>query len=242
MTRFALIVSLVTGLTFGLLPAFRAARVDPATGLQSGSRSIAGSRASLRLGRALVILQVALSTVLLAGAGLFIRSLRQLESVDPGFTRESILTMEVEPERTLFGKPEWLGLQTEILDRVRRIPGVRSVGWSTMTPLSGRDRGVIIDIPGFAPRTETDKDIHLVSVSSEYFATLGVPLLLGRAFTAHDGGSARKVAILNETAARFYFGNADLIGKKVRFAQRYSNPVYEIIGVLKDAKHQSLRE
>ncbi|MCU1275661.1 MAG: hypothetical protein JWO48_3092, partial [Bryobacterales bacterium] len=244
---FAIAVSLLTGLAFGLLPALRAARVDPAAGLQSGSRSIAGSRVSLRLGRALVILQVALSTVLLAGAGLFIHSLRQLESIDLGFAREGILTMEVAPERTLFGKPEWSALQTEILDRVLRIPGVRSASWSTMTPLSGRDRGEMLDVPGFVPRTETDKAIHLVSVSPNYFATLGAPLVLGRAFTARDGGSATKVAILNETAARFYFGSADPIGKTVRFetvrfARRYGHPVYEIIGVAKDAKHQSLRD
>jgi predicted permease len=239
---FAVAVSLLTGLAFGILPALRAARVDPAAGLQSGSRSIAGSRASLRLGRVLVILQVALSTVLLAGAGLFIHSLRRLESVDLGFAREGILTMEVAPEPALFGKPEWLALQTEILDRVRRVPGVRSVSWSTMTPLSGRDRGVIVDVPGFVSRTEIEKTIHLVSVSPEYFATLGAPLILGRAFTPRDGPSAPKVAIVNQTAARFYFGNADPIGKQVKFEHSNSAPLYEIIGVAKDAKHQNLRD
>jgi predicted permease len=239
---FAVTVSLLTGLAFGILPALRAARVDPAAGLQSGSRSIAGSRAALRLSRALVILQVALSTVLLAGAGLFIHSLRRLESVDLGFARQGILTMEVAPEPALFGKPEWLALQTEILDRVRRVPGVRSVSWSTMTPLSGRDRGVIVDVPGFVSRTEIEKTIHLVSVSPEYFATLGAPLLLGRAFTPRDGESAPKVAIVNQTAARFYFGNADPIGKQVKFEHGNSAPVYQIIGVAKDAKHQNLRD
>ncbi len=249
---FAFAISLLTGITFGLLPALRASRADPAGGLQSGSRSTAGSRGSMRLNRALVILQVALSTVLLAGAALFIHSLRQLESVDLGFTREGILTMEVAPERALFGKPEWLALQTTILDEVRRIPGVRSVSWATMTPLSGRDRGEILDIPGFVPRTETDKTIHLVSVSPEYFKTLGVSLVRGRAFAASDAGSSTQVAILNETAARFYFGSADPIGKTVRFpklrfpaakfARSGGEPVYTIVGVAKDAKHQSLRD
>jgi predicted permease len=241
---FTLSVSLLTGLAFGLLPALRAVAVDPAAGMQSGSRSIAGSRVSLRLGRALVILQVALSMVLLAGAGLFIHSLRQLETVDLGFTREGILTMEVAPERIMYGKPQWLALQAEILDRVRRMPGVRSASWSTMTPLSGRDRGVIMDVPGFTPGAETDRHIHLVSVSPEYFATLGMPLILGQSFTARDGASAPKVAILNETAARFYFGSTAPIGKKVKLPQRPGEPIpiYEIIGVVKDAKHESLRE
>jgi predicted permease len=249
---FAFTISLVTGIAFGLLPAFRAARADPAAGLQSGSRSIAGSRRSLRLSRSLVILQVALSTVLLAGAALFLHSLRQLESVDLGFARKGILTMEIAPERTLFGKPEWLELQTEILDGVRHVPGVRSVSWSSMTPLSGRDRGEILDIPGFVPRSEPDRFIHLVSVSPGYFNTLAMPVVRGRAFAASDAGSAAQVAMLNETAAKFYFGSADPIGRTVRFpmvrfpaekfARHGGDPAYTIVGVAKDAKHQNLRD
>jgi predicted permease len=243
MLLFTLTVAVLTGLAFAILPALRASRADPAAGLQSSARGIAGSRVSLRLGRALVILQVALSTVLLAGAGLFIRSLQQLERVDPGFVRDGMLTMEVTPERNWYGTPQWLTAQTEILDRVRRIPGVRAASWATMTPLSGRDRGAVLDIPGFVPRAERDKDVHLAALAPEYFETVGIPLLLGRAFTARDNAAAPKAAIFNETAARFYFGNANPIGKKVRFAN-YSSPdlVYEIVGVVKDAKHDSLRE
>jgi predicted permease len=243
MLLFTLTIAVLSGLAFGILPALRASRVDPAAGLQGGSRGIAGNRVSLRLGRVLVILQVALSTVLLAGAGLFIRSLRELESVDLGFIREGILTMEVSPERQLFGTPQWLTEQTEILARVRRIPGVRSAGWATMSPFSGRDRGAVLDIPGFTPRSDNDRDVHLAALSPQYFETLGVPLLLGRTFTARDDATAMKVAILNETAARFYFANANVIGKKVRLANYPSRDlVYEIVGVVKDSRHDSLRE
>jgi predicted permease len=206
-------------------------------------RGIAGSRITLRLGRALVIIQVALSTVLLAGAALFIRSLRQLETVDLGFNPEGILTVEVTPERQLSGTPQWLTAQAEILGRVCRIPGVRSASWATTTPLSGRDRGAVLDVPGFVPRTENDKDVHLAAVSPAYFETFGIPLLLGRGFTPHDDTTASNVAILNETAARFYLGNVNTIGKKVRFANYPSHDlVYEIIGVVKNARHGSLRE
>ncbi len=239
---FALTSALLTGFAFGILPALRAIRVDPAAGMQSGSRSVAGSRASLRLGRALVVLQVALSMILLAGAGLFIHSLRRLDAVGLGFTREGILTMEVAPERSLNGKPEWMALQNEVLDRVRRMPGVRSVSWATMTPLSGRDRGVGIGIPGFTPHAETDNHIHLVSISPGYFETLGTPILLGRSFTERDNGTAPKVAILNESAARFYFGSVNPVGRNVTFLNRKGDPaVYEIVGVVKDVKHQSVR-
>jgi len=151
--------------------------------------------------------------------------------------------MEVAPERQALGTPQWLAAQAETLDRVRQIPGVRSASWATMTPLSGHDRGAILDIPGFLPRTENDKDVHLAAFSPDYFQTLGVPLLLGRPFTARDGATASKVAILNETAARFYFGNANPIGKKVRFANYPTRDlVYEITGVVKDSRHDSLRE
>jgi len=243
MLLFTLTVAVLSGLAFGILPALRASRIDPGGGLQSGSRGIAGNRLSMRLGRAMVITQVSLSMVLLAGALLFIRSLRQLDSVDLGFAREGILTMEVTPERQLFGTAEWLTEQAEVLDRVRRMPGVRSATWATMSPMSGRDRGAILDIPGFAARAERDKEVHLAALSPDYFETFGVGLLLGRTFTARDNATVSKVAILNETAARFYFGGASAIGKKVRFANYPSpNLVYEIVGVVKDSKHDSLRE
>jgi len=236
-------LGLLTGLAVGIAPALRAAGNDPAAGLQIGSRSIAGSRVSMRLGRALVVIQVALSMVLLAGAGLFIRSLRELRSVDLGFVREGILTMEVAPERQLNGSPEWLAMQAEILERVRQIPGVLSCGWTTMNPMSGRDRGAIIEVPGFAARTEEDKEIHLAAVSPEYFDTLGVPTSLGREFTPGDHGGALKVAILNDTAARFYFPHANPIGRKIRFVNYPSSDLlYEIVGVVRDTVHDDIRE
>ena len=189
---FTLVVAVLSAMAVGIAPAIRAARLDPAAGLHGSSRSIAGNRASIALGRALVIAQVTLSMVLLAGAALFIQSLRRLESVDLGFVREGLLTMEVAPERRLHGSSEWLGMQADILNRVRRIPGVRSAGWATMNPISGRDRGAVIEVPGFMPQTDADKEIHLAAVSPEYFGALGVPMLLGRGFTDGDHASRPK--------------------------------------------------
>jgi predicted permease len=188
-------------------------------------------------------MQVALSTVLLAGAGLFIHSLQKLRSVDLGFTREGILTMEVSPEYQAFGTPQWSQVQAAILDRVRRIPGVRSASWATMNPLSGRDRGAVLEIPGFVPRNEADKNIHLAAVSPDYFETFGVPLLLGRTFTDRDDAAALKVAIINETAAHFYFGDSNPLGRRVRFVNYPSRElIYQIVAVVKDSKHDNLRE
>lgn len=240
---FTLSLGVLTGLAVGIAPAIRAARLDPAAGLHGSSRSVAGSRVFITVGRGLVIAQVALSMVLLAVAGLFIRSLRQIESIDLGFVREGILTMEIAPERHLHGSSEWLAMQADILERVRQIPGVRSAGWATMHPISGRDRGALIEVLGFVPQSDADKQIHLAAVSPEYFQTLGVPMLLGRGFTVGDHGSAPKVAILNETAARFYFGNENPIGRKVRFTN-YPNRdlLYEVAGVVKDTLHDNVRE
>jgi len=188
-------------------------------------------------------MQVALSALLLGCASMFIHSLRQLEAVDLGFHREGVLTMEVTPEQALFGKPEWLTQQTEILDRIRKMPGVLSAGWSTMTPLSGRDRSVVTEVPGFVPKIGTDSIVHLISVSPEYFATMGIQVIAGRAFLARDGKDAPRVAMLNETSASFYFGKSTVIGKQVRFVDQPGNPPpYEIIGVVKDVKHQNLRD
>ena len=243
MLLFTVAAAVVSGLAFGILPALRASRGDLAAGLQSGSRSVAGSRFSPRLGRAMVVLQVALSMVLLSGAGLFIRTLQRLEAVDLGFAREGILTMEMSPERQVLGSAQWLAAEAEMLDRVRRIPGVRSASWATVNPMGGRDRGARLEVPGFTARAPRDNDIHMAVVSPGYFETFGVPLLLGRAFTERDGATAPKVAIVNETAARFYFGDTVPLGRKVRFTN-YPTPdaIYEIVGVVKDFRHDSLRE
>jgi predicted permease len=240
---FTLSLGVLSALAVGIAPALRAAGLHPAEGLRGGSRGVAGNRVSLRLGRILVVVQVALSMVLLAGAGLFIRSLRQLEAVDLGFVREGVLTMEVAPEQRMYGSSEWLAMQADILERVRRVPGVHAAGWTTANPLSGRGRGAAIEVPGFMPRTDADKLIHIAAVSPEYFDTLGVPMLLGRRFTAGDHGGAPKVAILNETAARFYFRNANPIGQKVRFTNyRRSDLLFEVGGVVRDSVHDNMRE
>jgi predicted permease len=181
--------------------------------------------------------------VLLAGAGLFTRSLRQLERVDVGFVREGILTLELAPEQRLQGSSEWLAAQGELLERVRQMPGVRAAGLTTISPMSGRDRGALVEVPGFVPRTEREKSIHMAAISPGYFETLGVPVLLGRDFTAADHGSSLKVAILNETGARLYFGNANPIGGKLRFTNYPRRDLlYEVVGVVRDTLHDNLRE
>jgi predicted permease len=237
---YTLAVSIATGCAFALLPALRAAGADPAAGLQGASRSVAGSRRALRVGRTLMVLQVSLSAVLLAGAGLFLRTLDRLQTLDPGFTAAGVLTMEVAPERSQFGTPAWLALQQHVLDQVQALPGVRAASWSTMSPFSGRDRGTGFHVPGFQSQAPRATEVHLVSVSPDYFETFDVRLASGRGFTAGDIAGGPKVAIVNETTARFYFGNRSPIGQMFAFTRQHA-PDYRIVGVVKDARHDSLR-
>jgi predicted permease len=148
--------------------------------------------------------------------------------------------MEVTPEQQAFGTPEWLALQATLLDRVRGLPGVLSASWSTMSPLSGRDRGAGIRVAGFVPQGPRDDEIHVVSISPGYFDTFGIRLVAGRQIALRDSAGAQKVVVLNETAARFYFGDANAIGKRVTFAKP-GDPGYEVVGIVADVRHDSLR-
>jgi predicted permease len=148
--------------------------------------------------------------------------------------------MEVTPEQSQFGTPAWLALQQRVLGHIQALPGVRTASWSTMSPFSGRNRGTGFYVPGFVSQAPRANEVHLVSVSPEYFETFGVRLAAGRAFTAADTGAAPKVAIVNESTARFYFGDRDPVGRMVGFTRQHE-PDYRIVGVLKDAQHDSLR-
>lgn len=238
---YTIAVSVLTGLGFGLLPALRAARVDPTCGLQGGSRAVTGNRSAMRLGRALVAAQVALAMVLIAGAGIFVHSLRAIESIDLGFTRDGILTMEVAPEPDRFGKAEWFAVQRDVLDRVQRIHGVRSASWSTFTPLNGRSSGIQMDTDPPSSLDPSHWNGSQVSVSPEYFDTFGIRVLNGRTFTARDDSTAPKVAILNQTAAQLLFGGANPVRKRITVPTNQGRAIYEIVGVVNDDRHRGLR-
>ena len=217
-------VAIATALLFSLAPALRATRVDAAKPAAAG-----GAATHNRFGRSLVVIQVTLSVLLLCGAALFLRTLDNLNSVPSGFDRDGVLTMQVEatvPGRTVTPKtPEefradharlgaiWSGF----IERVHQAPGVSSAAVATMNPLSGRDRGVEIAIHGPAPGPEKDRGIHINQVTDGYFETTGIRVLAGRSFTPSDRSGSLRVAILNETAARAFFGAESPIGRKVQF-------------------------
>jgi predicted permease len=236
-------VALLTGLIFGLAPALQARRVDPNYALKDGAST--GTRARSRFGKLLVVAQVALSLPLLVGAGLFLRTLHNLRNVDVGFRPEGVLTMRVQPVGDAYLGARLTGLWKDVTARVERLPGVRSVSLSSLSPLDGRDRGILVEVSGFTPRTVQDKEIRMNQVSPGYFQTFGITLKQGRGFTEADSENAPKVALLNEAAARFYFGDRSPLGAQVRSSNHPPGeppPSYEIVGVVQDARAQTLRE
>lgn len=235
-------VALLTGLMFSIAPALQATRKPD-------------SRSQPRLGRALVVAQIVLSLVLLFGAGIFLHSLYNLKTLDAGFSREGVLIGFVEatlpPEQRVAGRvPEFTHAEREqigmmwngLLDYARALPGATSASVSTLSPLSGRDRGVLIGIVGSPTLPEHDAEIHMNQVSAGYFDTLGIGLLAGRAFTLGDQSSAPKVAILNEAAAKFYFHGENPIGRRITFPGQRITDEYEIVGVSRDTRYEDLRK
>src|SRR5262249_47746671 len=164
----------------------------PNPALKDGA--VAGSLVRARFGKSLVVAQVAVSVLMLVGAGLFVRTLYNLKSADAGFRPEGVLTMRVSPAEANYQGARLLNLWKELLGRVERLPGVRSASLSALSPLDGSDRSVLVDVSGFPAQSNRDKEIRLNQVSPGYFQTFGIALREGRGFTDSDNESAPKVA------------------------------------------------
>ena len=209
--------------------------------------------ARARLGQALVIAQVAVALVLLGCAGLFVRTLYKLNSLDAGFSRNGVLLMTISaalprvsepptPEAVMAEMSRVGGIWQSLVERMAAEPGVNAVAAATLSPLSGRDRGVRIVVVGGAPVSEAQEGIHLNHVTAGYFDVSGLRALSGRVFTDSDRSGSLRVAILNQTAAREYFGSANPIGWKVKFSGSRAAFEYEIVGVVNDSRYESLRK
>jgi predicted permease len=236
-------VALLTGLIFSLAPALHFTRIEPNTALKGSVGG--GARVGSRFGKVLVVGQVALSLLLLVGSGLFLRTLHNLKAVDAGFQPAGVLTVNVNPPAEVYQGDRLANLWQDVLVRAGRLPGVRSATLAALTPLDGVDRIVALNVAGFTPNSERDRGIRMDQVSPGYFQTFGIPVLAGRGFSEADTQTAPKVALLNEAAARFYFNGRTPVGAQVQFAigqPDQPRPWYEIVGVVKDSRSQSLRE
>jgi putative ABC transport system permease protein len=235
---FTAVVALLTGILFGLAPAWNAFASAPASSLREVGRG--GQTKSRRLfGKSLVIAQVALSVVMLSAAGLFVRYLSNLEHLDLGFRRDHVLLVALDPAHSGYSGERLSLAYRELLERLRATPGVRAAALSAGTPISGAGASRFATVEGHPERPEDRRYISLNWVGPEYFKTLGTPLLLGRDFSSADQGRPR-VAIVNQAFARYYFAGGSPIGKHVTLDD--SDQAYEIVGMVGDAKYFEIRE
>ena len=235
---FGIAVTLATTLLFGLVPALRATSSAPGLALKEKSRNLAGSR--MRLERALVAVQIALSVVLVFGAGLFIRSFTSLVGQQIGFERKGVLLVSADVRKNA-GTPEARSaLYRQLLDAYRSVPGVRFASAAEITPIGRMLWNTEIVVEG---STAKDAESYVNSVSEDYFAVLGQALLAGRDFARGDTAQSQKVAIVNETFARKFFGTRSPIGKTYKERSEDNRwDTFEIVGLVKDAKYRSMRD
>ena len=236
---FTLAVCLATGLLFGLAPVFAARRVDLAESLKESSRSVAASHGWVR--RALVVAQVALSALLLIGAGQFLRTLVNLQTLDLGLDTKNVIAFSVNPSLNGYGKPKSRQLYNTLLQTVRETPGVESSGASAIALLGNEWWGseVITDTGSKSPNAE-DPNFNLVSQG--YFSALRIPIVAGRDFSAADAASKQRVAIVNQSFVNQYLAGRNAVGHRIGMGSDPGGKTdIEIIGVMKDAKYNNVR-
>jgi putative ABC transport system permease protein len=235
-------VTFVTALLFGLTPALRATRIDLAPALKENSRAF--SSGGERLRKMLVVSQVALSMLLAVGAGLFLNSFRHLVAVDTGFDATNVLLIRANAIDAGHRGPRAYHFFAELVDRAKALPGVQSAALSWAPPVSqGFGNNGNVSIEGRPPRPGEDGVVWSNFVSPGHFATIGQQLVAGRDFTARDRQGAPKVAIINQSMARHFFGNENPIGRLIApWGESTDKPDCEIIGVVRDAAYFDLRE
>ena len=238
---FAFALATLTGLACGLVPALQATRPPIMATLRNEATAVVGGASGSRVRRTLVVAQVALSLLLLVGAGLFSRSLANLRSLDPGFRPDRLVTFHVDPALSGYDQGQRLAFFDRLTEALRAEPGVESVSLAAMALMAGNDSSSTIKVEGYTEREDEDMNPNFNWVGPGFFETLGMPLVRGRDITDADRKGGTKVAVVNETFARYFFGDADPLGR--RFGRVRSGLVdVEIVGVVRDGKGSSLRE
>ncbi len=238
---FVLVVSLVTGLLMGVLPALRTTRTDPLTGLRDQGRGVAGSAAWLRVGRLVVVAQLALSLPLLVGAGLLARTLVNLQHVDLGYSRDDVVTVRVDAEAAGYDPARNTVAFERLLAGIRALPSVRVATYSNNGLFGGGDNGDQIVVEGYTSKGDGDRGSRYDALGPGYFSTLGVPVLLGREITDADRAESRQVMVINQTFAKEYFAGRNPIGMHVTQQYGEDKHTYEIVGVVADSRQNRLR-
>jgi putative ABC transport system permease protein len=240
---FTLVVSVLTGMIFSLAPSLQSTRFNLNDSLKEGVKGGSGGGPNTnRLRSLFVVAEVALALVLLVGAGLLIRSFQRLQSVDPGFAAENLLTMRVVlPGRKYDQDGKIISFFQQAVERIKALPGVESAGAINFLPFAGPPAGTDFVIDGLpAPAPGSEPVTQVCVTDARFFNTMQIPLKRGRLFSNDEATQPRSVVVVNEALVRRYFPNEDPLGKRIKIFMKEENTFSEIIGVVADSKHKSL--
>lgn len=237
---FTLAVAALTGLIFGLVPALQSTRPDLVSSLKDDAIGTSNQRfRRLGLRDALVISQLALSLVLLISAALFVRSLRHAVNFDPGFAAENLVTASTDTSAARLSREQGQRFYEQMLERVRNVPGVSGATLSVIVPITGGGQRRVARFDAYQPQPNEDMELNTNVIEPDYFRTMDIPIVRGRAFGPEDRHGGAGVAIVNEELARRYF-NGDALGKRVQVESEKG--FLEIVGIARTAKYRNLRE
>ncbi len=239
---FTALLSLMTAILFGLVPAVRGTRVQLATALRAQGRGIASTAsgpAKLSLGKLLVVAQVALSMFLLVGTGMLVRSMQRLENADVGLARDQLIIATIDGGRSGYAGPKLAALMRDLTARASRVSGVSAVTMSENGIFSGTESATTLQVEGYTARADADTLVSYDDVGPYYFHTIGAHLLAGRDFEPRDNEAGPKVAIINETMSRFFFPKGSAIGRTLTAD---SNSTFAIIGIVADVQAEAVRD
>lgn len=238
---FTLLVSVLSGLAFGVLPAWQVSAETAASALKDQTRSVASGSSQARWRKALVVLQIAMCVVLLAGAGLFTKSLAKLLHHNPGFHAENVWMFTLDPGLNRYTTGQATNFYSQIHDRLSQLPGVTAVSFCEWGPYSNSDSSTNVSVQGYTPAEDENTDSGTNAVAPEFFHTLGIPLVEGREFTGADRLNGQKTAVVNEAFVKRFLQSRDPIG--MHMARGSGVPLdVQIIGVVRNAQLGSLRE
>lgn len=239
---FALGVTILSGLTAGLIPALRSTQIAPTDALKAQARQVGGGgRRGAFLGKALVVAQIAFCVLLLVLAGLFVRSMQSLLRTDVGFDRGHILVGRLDVRSLGFTNAQRQALYVRLIERLRRVPGVVGASLSLNGPLGTSQRSSSLSVEGYTPGPREELETNEEIITAGYFDTVGLRIVEGRAFTADDGQAGRRTSIINESMARRFFPSGRAIGKRWSYGDPFGPESPVIVGVVQDARYNRLR-
>jgi predicted permease len=231
-------VALCSTVVIGIVPAIRAAHVDPITTIKEEAGTVAGGVGRSRLAWSLVVTQVALSLLLLVSAGLFVRSLQNAQRFSPGFEPHNVMTAAFDLRPAGYSSSTGTTFQKELLRKVGALPGVEAVTVSDWLPLGLTRRTKNVDVDGYVPQKHESMDIRIANVGPDYLHTLRNPIVAGRDFAAQDGDGSQPVAIVNRAFAERYWKGVDPIGRRIKFWSQWRT----VVGVAETARYRRLDE